>query len=115
MEVAGSSVFHEISARPKRFVTVTLLITGGMKSDRKSTRLNSSHTVISYAVFCLKKKKPRSFSTAYRSRLNFVRFINEYRPAIFDRFTMLYAVARWRTDVSDSHIRSFCRNIETPN
>src|SRR5438132_6683243 len=27
--------------------------------DRKSTRLNSSHTVISYAVFCLKKKKDR--------------------------------------------------------
>src|SRR5260221_8126420 len=27
--------------------------------DRKSTRLNSSHTVISYAVFCLKKKKMR--------------------------------------------------------
>src|ERR1039457_7618268 len=29
------------------------------KSDRKSTRLNSSHLVISYAVFCLKKKKHR--------------------------------------------------------
>src|SRR5436190_12768405 len=29
-------------------------------TDRKSTRLNSSHTVISYAVFCLKKKKKRS-------------------------------------------------------
>src|SRR5256885_4586596 len=28
--------------------------------DRKSTRLNSSHLVISYAVFCLKKKKPNS-------------------------------------------------------
>src|SRR5437588_1100140 len=28
--------------------------------DRKSTRLNSSHTVISYAVFCLKKKKKNS-------------------------------------------------------
>src|ERR1022692_2789894 len=27
-----------------------------MKTDRKSTRLNSSHLVISYAVFCLKKK-----------------------------------------------------------
>src|SRR5690625_6843987 len=27
--------------------------------DRKSTRLNSSHVAISYAVFCLKKKKPR--------------------------------------------------------
>src|SRR5260221_8734685 len=28
--------------------------------DRKSTRLNSSHTVISYAVFCLKKKKNKA-------------------------------------------------------
>src|SRR5476649_3057927 len=28
-----------------------------VNTDRKSTRLNSSHTVISYAVFCLKKKK----------------------------------------------------------
>src|SRR4051795_3874704 len=28
-----------------------------MDSDRKSTRLNSSHTLISYAVFCLKKKE----------------------------------------------------------
>src|SRR5947207_8701392 len=33
------------------------------RRDRKSTRLNSSHTVISYAVFCLKKKK-RESSTA---------------------------------------------------
>src|SRR5437899_7162043 len=30
---------------------------GDMKVDRKSTRLNSSHLGISYAVFCLKKKK----------------------------------------------------------
>src|SRR5438034_6930384 len=30
------------------------------EQDRKSTRLNSSHTVISYAVFCLKKKNNRS-------------------------------------------------------
>src|SRR5256885_8084712 len=29
---------------------------GAARSDRKSTRLNSSHLVISYAVFCLKKK-----------------------------------------------------------
>src|SRR5438034_3423133 len=31
--------------------------------DRKSTRLNSSHTVISYAVFCLKKKKNNQTKT----------------------------------------------------
>src|SRR5260221_10243826 len=42
-------------------------------SDRKSTRLNSSHTVISYAVFCLKKKKNRAPNSkrvpAYRINL----------------------------------------------
>src|SRR5438034_9798833 len=32
-------------------------------TDRKSTRLNSSHTVISYAVFCLKKKKKKKEQT----------------------------------------------------
>src|SRR5438270_5012365 len=31
----------------------------GSKEDRKSTRLNSSHSQISYAVFCLKKKRRR--------------------------------------------------------
>src|SRR5258708_24192649 len=31
--------------------------------DRKSTRLNSSHQIISYAVFCLKKKKTRNILT----------------------------------------------------
>src|SRR5256885_12426079 len=33
------------------------LVFSAMNLDRKSTRLNSSHLVISYAVFCLKKKK----------------------------------------------------------
>src|SRR5689334_25009531 len=32
---------------------------GGSGADRKSTRLNSSHSSISYAVFCLKKKKKK--------------------------------------------------------
>src|SRR2546426_4721439 len=33
--------------------------------DRKSTRLNSSHLVISYAVFCLKKKKKKIIGTCH--------------------------------------------------
>src|SRR5256885_8296623 len=40
--------------------------------DRKSTRLNSSHLVISYAVFCLKKKKNEA-STAQLNPLSSVR------------------------------------------
>src|SRR5436190_18412062 len=36
--------------------------------DRKSTRLNSSHTVISYAVFCLKKKKKKYYNVRRSQR-----------------------------------------------
>src|SRR5260221_5621985 len=41
---------------------VALLNDIRLGEDRKSTRLNSSHTVISYAVFCLKKKKEAGVS-----------------------------------------------------
>src|SRR5438034_4728148 len=37
-----------------------------VKRDRKSTRLNSSHTVISYAVFCLKKKNKNKRITKHQ-------------------------------------------------
>src|SRR5438132_4221538 len=42
-----------------------LLKDDGTARDRKSTRLNSSHTVISYAVFCLKKKKKKKTKYMY--------------------------------------------------
>src|SRR5438067_3831073 len=49
------------------------LMLGAAKQDRKSTRLNSSHVSISYAVFCLKKKtkiRPLMFMTdTYRRPL----------------------------------------------
>src|SRR5476649_3027099 len=41
---------------------------GLRKRDRKSTRLNSSHTVISYAVFCLKKKKKKYIHIIYKKK-----------------------------------------------
>src|SRR5260221_7524399 len=41
----------------KRIKNTVLISIAVFQADRKSTRLNSSHTVISYAVFCLKKKK----------------------------------------------------------
>src|ERR1041385_9393690 len=46
----------------------TLVLGGLSKGDRKSTRLNSSHGYISYAVFCLKKKKNTTHANA-QSRL----------------------------------------------
>src|SRR2546426_2302848 len=49
MQSAGLEwLYRLIHSNPADFFSVT---------DRKSTRLNSSHLVISYAVFCLKKKK----------------------------------------------------------
>src|SRR5256884_7195331 len=44
--------------KPRRICSMPL-------TDRKSTRLNSSHGYISYAVFCLKKKKKHSFISTY--------------------------------------------------
>src|SRR5438132_5038238 len=48
VRAASSASFRELASR-----------------DRKSTRLNSSHTVISYAVFCLKKKKESNYHTRH--------------------------------------------------
>src|SRR5256885_5776455 len=50
LELSGDGQQTTIKAGRSRFSLQTL--------DRKSTRLNSSHLVISYAVFCLKKKIP---------------------------------------------------------
>ena len=41
-----------------------------MYADRKSTRLNSSHANISYAVFCLKKKKKKTKQTNKQNKTN---------------------------------------------
>src|SRR2546422_7057888 len=58
------TVVHTACGRPLTFASAGVKRTGsdldprgGECQDRKSTRLNSSHGYISYAVFCLKKKK----------------------------------------------------------
>src|SRR5437764_8311106 len=54
----------DLSKREEKRRAIVVLSDGGenyshvTSEDRKSTRLNSSHRCISYAVFCLKKKKP---------------------------------------------------------
>src|SRR5947207_11375458 len=52
VEFSAFTVLGLITAWP--IMSMLIAVT---RLDRKSTRLNSSHTVISYAVFCLKKKK----------------------------------------------------------
>src|SRR5256885_3609771 len=69
----------------------------GYLIDRKSTRLNSSHLVISYAVFCLKKKK---------------RFFIRYSQ-LFPNLELTTHRVEWQHDISllDHSICQFCPNI----
>src|SRR5438034_2845525 len=55
--------------------------------DRKSTRLNSSHTVISYAVFCLKKKKKKTNNNPIRDTPKHNKEVNSKldNPHIYNR------------------------------
>src|SRR5438309_8663259 len=46
---------------PNKRLKLAARVDYGMNLDRKSTRLNSSHSSISYAVFCLKKKKTQKY------------------------------------------------------
>src|SRR5256886_9456570 len=63
------SMREVIHVRPVRYHTeggdigYVRITTFNEQTDRKSTRLNSSHSQISYAVFCLKKKKRKKSST----------------------------------------------------
>src|SRR5438034_5018746 len=51
------AICAQTGERPHRAYTLAPPLLPSKGRDRKSTRLNSSHTVISYAVFCLKTKK----------------------------------------------------------
>src|SRR5690242_21366562 len=62
-------LFHEAFAKHKAGAPVITLIFLIAFLDRKSTRLNSSHMSISYAVFCLKKKKKTNNKTSYCQNL----------------------------------------------
>src|ERR1039458_4449612 len=52
----GLELTRQVRQDPRTRDIVVVALTAHVRADRKSTRLNSSHLGISYAVFCLKKK-----------------------------------------------------------
>src|SRR5205807_8041435 len=56
---SGESCFHDVDPEALELQRDGHRVDVVEAGDRKSTRLNSSHLVISYAVFCLKKKKKK--------------------------------------------------------
>jgi glycine/D-amino acid oxidase-like deaminating enzyme len=57
---------------------------------------------------------PRSFTTAYRSRINLPRFIGDWPDIVKQDFTKLYAIARRNSKVTAKQFERFCRDIEAP-
>src|SRR2546426_6353469 len=64
----GSALTENVTVSAEPPVVDPARTTGELRVDRKSTRLNSSHLVISYAVFCLKKKKKKNNNRATTHR-----------------------------------------------
>lgn len=54
---------------------------------------------------------PRSFTTAFRSRINFLRFIKDWPKAIKNDFTKLYAITRNNSKVTARQFERFCHEI----
>src|SRR3712207_7987199 len=59
-ESIKQGIDHDMGAKHAKWFVTSAKTTGWLREDRKSTRLNSSHANISYAVFCLKKKKKQN-------------------------------------------------------
>lgn len=57
---------------------------------------------------------PRSFTTAYRSRINLPRFVQNWPEAVKTDFTKLYAIARRNSKCTAKQFERFCRNIGAP-
>src|SRR5438034_8356122 len=64
LATAVNALLPALGMEGGRFAVRLVQLPAPRSQDRKSTRLNSSHTVISYAVFCLKKKYATRFPAA---------------------------------------------------
>src|SRR5437868_9984735 len=74
VETGGFACRRIVGQRGARVQAPLIISDGGRSGDRKSTRLNSSHVSISYAVFCLKKKKEK------RDEYALARFAGRFIP-----------------------------------
>src|SRR5688500_1072489 len=73
LKAEPNGAFIEIEGHTDSAGPATVNYQLGLERDRKSTRLNSSHLVISYAVFCLKKKRNNNFDTKMMQDINMIK------------------------------------------
>ena len=57
---------------------------------------------------------PRNIVTALRSRINYQKFLNDYKDCIYDDFDHYYAIARQNSNINAGQFVEFCKRIEAP-
>src|SRR5260221_7866189 len=104
MAMQAQVINHEVAMSQ-----LTATLGSGPAIDRKSTRLNSSHTVISYAVFCLKKKKKKTLQNKRKIMMKDHKKIYD-QPTIYipNRYVKKVSVEITR-EVKDQSIKSEMR------
>ena len=85
----------------------TLLVEAGTQLLARASYVNQARVHRGYHY-------PRSLLTGYRSRVNFDRFLGDYRDCIDGRFTSYYAIGRLFSKVTAAQFRLFCQRIGAP-
>jgi glycine/D-amino acid oxidase-like deaminating enzyme len=101
----GASIAHYLKAT-RGLREVVLLERDGRLLGR-SSYVNQARVHCGYHY-------PRSFTTAFRSRVNFPRFIAEFGPAVVDNFIKLYALAKRNSKITAKQMQRFCLEIGAP-
>src|SRR5256885_2881284 len=85
---------------------------GSFAGDRKSTRLNSSHLVISYAVFCLKKKTLVFFFIGRKHFFVAMRAAVQFDQMLFAMIDILFAVPAITNRLFEQISKRFCKILQ---
>src|SRR3712207_7430975 len=98
--------YHDFTQSLLRlFLHIQLSFFGKLFQDRKSTRLNSSHANISYAVFCLKKKKKSNNMTF--SHQTFIPLTSTHTPHFASTYISLHPASISSSSIYLSSTLSF--------
>jgi glycine/D-amino acid oxidase-like deaminating enzyme len=98
----GASIAHYLKTR--RSMKNVLLVERGTDLLTRSSFVNQARVHGGYHY-------PRSFTTAYRSRVNLPLFSREFSAAMFDSYDSIYAIARRNSKVTAVQMERFCQQI----
>ena len=93
---------------------------GRQRGLQRVVLIESTEALFSYASYHNQARVhngyhyPRSFTTGFRSHVNFSRFVRDYQDSIISNCTMLYAVASKNSKITAKQFQRFCHEIGAP-